>query len=108
MKILRPENRGVTSVVGNLLLVGIVIILTATVTATVLGGFDATQHNPPKIAIEHELVDVTDNDVGNNAVKLTLTSGHSIPANRLLVRSTKDVDIAGSPDSTVGKKSKAE
>lgn len=88
-------DRGVSPVIGVVMLVSITVILASVVSVMAIGVGDQPQAVAPKISISHELVE----DGGEQTVAITLESGEAVETEHLYVTGSVDVDIGGSPDS---------
>jgi len=86
-------DRGATSVIGTVLLVGVAVIVAATVTVLALGLTDNAEVETPVVTVSADLVDAG----SEKTVVVTHESGDSIPATNLYVVGSKDVDIGGQP-----------
>jgi len=88
------ESRGATSVIGIILLVGLAVIIAATVTVLALGLTDNAEDETPVFSVSYDLVD---DGSGGSVVAVTHASGDSVEAGNLYVVGSKDVDIGAAP-----------
>jgi flagellin-like protein len=72
-------NRGVSSVIGTILLVGVTVIIAATVSVLALGVVETGNSNTPTMSVSYTLVD----NGSEQAIAITHASGDSIPAEDL-------------------------
>lgn len=86
-------DRGVTPVVGLVVLVGVVAILSAVVAGYVFTQERGLQDPGPTATFEFEL---TEDAGGNDLLLVTHTAGDSIPLDRLLLVAEQPVDLGGS------------
>ena len=87
--------RGVTSIIGVLLMVAVVVVVAATMTVFVFdigGGLDSPA---PNVDTEYDLV----TDGTERTVAITLAAGDAVATDQLYVVGSKDVDIGGAPGS---------
>jgi flagellin-like protein len=91
-------DRGASSVIGTILLVGVTIIIAATVTVLALGVVETGSSDAPTMSVSYTLVD----SGSDQAIAVTHASGDSIPAENLYVIGSKNVDIGGPPGTPGG------
>ncbi len=87
------ESRGVSAVIGLVLLVAVVVVLSATVTGYVLSDGGDVPPPSPRISVSHTTVD----DGGDATVAVTLEGGDAVRTNQLYVIGSKPLDIGGPP-----------
>ncbi len=85
-----------TSVLGTILLVAVVVVLAATVTVFALDLGESAQPTAPTIQVSQELVP----DGSEQTVAITLEAGEAVPTNQLSVVGSTDVDVGGAPGSS--------
>jgi FlaG/FlaF family flagellin (archaellin) len=88
-------GRGVTPVVGILMLVSVTVILGAGVGAYAYDLGPGGQSPAPGVQLSHEVV----SDGSDEVVAVTLTAGDSVRTDRLYVGASKELDIGGPPGS---------
>jgi len=86
-------ERGVSPVIGVVLLVSITVILASVVSMLALGLGDQEQAAAPKISISHELVD----DGSEQTVAITLESGEAVRTEHLYLTGSVELDIGSAP-----------
>ena len=84
-----------TSVLGTILLVAVVVVLAATVTVFALDLGESTQPKAPVIQVSHDFVP----DGGERTVAVTLEGGEAVRTDRLSVVASRPIDIGGPPGS---------
>jgi len=89
------RGRGVSSVVGIVLLVAVTVVVAGTVTVFVLDLGADLESKAPYVDTSHELLD----DDGEKTIAITMTAGDTIDVDRLYVAGSKPVDIGGAPGS---------
>ncbi len=89
------EYRGMTSVVGIILLVAVTVIVAGTVTVFVFDLGSGLQPKAPYVETSHELVE----DGSEQTIAITLEAGDTVDVDRLYVAGSKPVDIGGAPGS---------
>jgi hypothetical protein len=85
-----------TSVLGTILLVAVVVVLAATMTVFVLDLGESTQPVAPGVQVTTDLVE----DGNEWTVAVTLVGGEAVRTNRLSVAGSKPLDIGGPPTSS--------
>lgn len=91
-------NRGVSSVIGTILLVGVTVIIAATVSVLALGVVETGNSNTPTMSVSYTLVD----NGSEQAIAITHASGDSIPAEDLYITGSAKMDIGGPPGTKGG------
>ena len=84
-------QRGVSPVIGVVLLVAIVVVLAATVGVLAFNMKDTRQDPAPKVTVSYELVD----DGAEKTIAITLDTGEAVETEQLYVQGSKDIDIGG-------------
>lgn len=87
--------RGVASLIGILLMVGVVVIIAGTMTVFVFDIGSGVSSPAPKAETDYELV--ADGD--ERTVAITLSAGDAIATEKLYVVGSKALDIGGAPGS---------
>ncbi|MBP2252255.1 flagellin-like protein [Halarchaeum solikamskense] len=91
------RERGASSVIGVILLVGIVIVLIGAITPFVMNLAGETQAKAPTVSVDHRITNAsggTDYTTdGDNLIAVTLESGGPIQTDQLYLTSSKAVDI---------------
>lgn len=87
------DTKGVSPVIGVVLLVGITLLLAA-VTGTMAFGLSDTTEKPPTTAFSTEFHEKEPKMAGD-AVEITPIGGNSLDASNILIRSTKPIDLGG-------------
>lgn len=90
------EERAVAPVIGTILLVGVAVIIGATVTVLALGLTETGNADAPTISVSYELVD----DGSDRTIAVTHVGGDNVDAERLFVTGSKDIDIGGPPSAS--------
>jgi len=94
-----PESeRGVSAVIGVVLLLAVAVLLAVTVGTLALGLGERTQPTAPTISVSHELVDRGDGS-GEQLIAITKQSGEPVKTDYLYVGGSKPLDIGAGPDS---------
>jgi flagellin-like protein len=93
--ILSGDERGVSPVIGVILMVAIVVILAALVGALVFGIGGSPSPTAPQISVSHSVID----DGGDDIIAVTLESGAAVETEKLYVTGSKNIDIGGPPGS---------
>lgn len=91
-------SRAVSSVISTVLMVGVVVILSATISVFVLDVGSSLQSESPNAEVSYEFVESVDS--GEKAVAITLVAGDAMETERLYVSGSKPVDIGGDPRSS--------
>jgi flagellin-like protein len=91
-------DRAASSVIGTILMVGVAVIIAATVSVLALGIVESGNSNTPTMSVSYSLVD----SGSDQAIALTHASGDSIPAENLYITGSQDIDIGGPPGTTGG------
>jgi flagellin-like protein len=89
------DDRGVTPVIGVIIMVAVAVILGAVISGYVFGIGGESQSPAPSVVLEHEVID---ND-GDRLVAVTLAAGESVAIDRVYVTGSKDLDVGGGPGS---------
>lgn len=90
------RERGVSPVIGTVMMVSVVVIL-ASVASVVVFDLGGGQQSPaPPVAVEHEVVA----DGGDPVIAITLRSGEAVRTDRLYTGGSTPMDIGGSPSSS--------
>ena len=92
----RGEARGVTSLIGVILMVGVVVVVAATMTVFVFDIGSGLQSPAPNVDTEYKLVA----DGSEQTIAITLAAGDAVATDRLYVVGSKDVDMGGPPESS--------
>jgi len=91
------RDRGASSVIGVILLVGIVIVLIGAITPFVMNLAGETQAKAPTVSVDHRITNATGgtdySDEGGNLIAVTLESGGPIQTDQLYLTSSKEADI---------------
>lgn len=87
----KNDDRGASSVIGTLLLVGVAVVLGATVAVLGLGLTDSTSSEAPSMSVSYSLVD----DGSEQIIAITHQDGENLRAENLYVTGSKDIDIGG-------------
>ncbi|WP_324664978.1 type IV pilin [Haloarcula sediminis] len=87
--------RGMASLIGVLLMVGVVVVVAATMTVFVFDIGSGVSSPAPTAETDYELV--ADGD--ERTIAITLTAGDAIATEKLYVVGSKDIDIGGAPGS---------
>jgi len=88
-------RRGVASLVGVVLMVGVLVVVTATMAVFVLDIGSGLESDVPKADIDDELV----TDGAEQTIAITLSAGDAVATDRLYVVGSKEVDMGGPPGS---------
>ncbi|GGM72239.1 hypothetical protein J2752_002340 [Halarchaeum rubridurum] len=92
------NERGVSAVIGVVLLLAVTTLLAVTVGTLALGLGGQTQPTAPTLSVSHELVDRGDGS-GEQLVAITKQSGGPVKTDYLYVGGSKPLDIGAGPDS---------
>lgn len=88
------EDRGASSAIGVILMIGVVVILSASVTGY-FWGVAEEQTPAPQISVSNSLVE----DGDERTIAVTFDAGSAVRTDRLYVIGSKDIDIGGAPGS---------
>jgi len=88
-------DRGVTSIIGVLLMVAVVVVVAATMTVFVFDIGSGLESTAPNAETEYELVA----DGPERTVAITLSAGDGVATDQLYVVGSKELDIGGAPGS---------
>jgi FlaG/FlaF family flagellin (archaellin) len=91
----RGGARGVTSLIGVLLMVAVLVVVAATMTVFVFDIGSGLESESPNIDTEYDLVA----DGAERTVAITLVAGDAVATDQLYVVGSKSLDIGGAPDS---------
>lgn len=90
-------SRGMTSVVGIVLLIAVVVLVATTVSVVVFDLGSDVQSKAPYIETSHELVADQETPDDDWTVAITLRAGDRVESDRLYVAGSKPVDVGGPP-----------
>jgi flagellin-like protein len=99
---MRGDSRGVSPVIGTIIMVSVVVILASVVSVFVFDLGSGGQPPAPQISVSHELVD-DETGTGDQTIAVTLESGESVQTDQLYVGGSKDLDIGGAPGTCCNK-----
>lgn len=88
--------RGVASLIGVLLMVGVVVIVAATMTVFVFDIGSGLESEAPNIDTDYGLV----TDGSERTIAITLSAGDAVDTDQLYVVGSDDLDIGGPPESS--------
>lgn len=89
------RGRGVSSLVGTLLLVAVSVVIASSLGMMVLNPGSTLPTEAPQVSVSHELVD----DGNDQVVAVTFKAGDIVNINHLYVDGSKQLDIGGAPSS---------
>jgi hypothetical protein len=89
-------ERAAANVLGDLYVVGIVVVLAATAGVFVFGFGSPISNTAPQVGVSHSIVD----DGGDSVVAVTLDAGTSVNIDQLYVIASETLDIGGPPGSS--------
>jgi flagellin-like protein len=90
------RERGVSSVIGVVLAVAIVVALAGVFSALAFSFGDSVQSTAPQVDVSYSLID----DGGERTIAVTHESGESVAIDQLYVTASTPVDIGGAPGSS--------
>jgi flagellin-like protein len=93
---MKGGSRGVSPVIGTIIMVAVVVILASVISVFVLDLGPGGQPPAPQISVSHDLVD---DGTGDKTIAVTLESGESVNTDQLYVGGSKNLDIGGPPGS---------
>jgi flagellin-like protein len=88
-------ERGVTPVVGVIIVVAVAVILASVVSVYVFGLWDV-RSPAPEVSVSHSLVE----DGSDDVIAVTLEAGDAIQTDQLYVIGSKALDMGGPPGSS--------
>jgi flagellin-like protein len=89
------DRRGVSEVMGTVVLVSVVVILASIVSVFAFDLGVGPSSAAPQLSVTHELVD----DGGERTIAVTLDAGEAVRTDRLYVIGSEPLDIGGPPGS---------
>jgi flagellin-like protein len=93
---MKPNRRGVSSVIGTVILVALVVILSSIVALLGLGFGGEQQPVAPQVSVSHTTVP----DDGERSITVTLQGGTAVETDKLYVTGSTPIDIGGAPNSS--------
>jgi flagellin-like protein len=93
------NERGVSPVIGAILMVAIVVVLAVIVGTLVLGIGSSPAPTAPQVSVSHTVLDGAGPD-GDDIIAVTLESGDAVEAEKLYVTGSTEIDIGSEPGSS--------